>query len=87
MNRYYIGQTMDLSKRLEEHNSHHFKKASTKIAEDWEIFHFISCTSRSQAILIEKHIKRARKRKYLEDLKKYPEIGEKLLERYSVKEQ
>ncbi|WP_133554344.1 GIY-YIG nuclease family protein, partial [Algoriphagus boseongensis] len=81
--RFYVGQTVDLEKRLEEHNQNTFSKAHTKNVNDWEIFFSIECSSRNQAIKIESHIKSTRKRKYYQDLKKYPEISQKLIQKYS----
>ncbi|MFT3752728.1 MAG: GIY-YIG nuclease family protein [Paludibacter sp.] len=79
---YYIGQTCDLTQRLSEHNSGLYKGAYTKQANDWEIFCTIDCESRQQAIRIENHIKRMKKRTYYNSLKQYPEIIEKLLNQY-----
>jgi putative endonuclease len=39
----------------------------------------IPCESVTQAILIEKRIKKMKSRKYIENLKKYPEMIEKIL--------
>lgn len=36
-NKYYIGETSDVSFRLNLHNSHEFKGSFTKIASDWEV--------------------------------------------------
>lgn len=80
---YYIGQTEDLQNRLNEHNSHFFKGSETTKASDWVLYHSMECKTRKQAILIEKHIKRMKSRKYLEHLKQYPEIGIKLKAKYS----
>jgi putative endonuclease len=81
-NGFYIGQTEDFEKRLEEHNNHKYESSHTSRASDWEEFFVLKCITRRQAILIEKHIKKAKKRKYLEDLKTYPEISQKLLTKY-----
>jgi len=81
IDKYYIGQTADIQRRLEQHNSHFYKYSATTQADDWILFHIIECESRRQAIQIEKHVKSAKSRKYLSDLKKYPEIGKKLLEK------
>jgi putative endonuclease len=81
--RFYIGQTQNLEERLSQHNSGFFKNSHTHLTNDWKVFHSISCQTRKQAVNIESHIKRARKRKYLEDLQKYPEISKKLIEKYS----
>ncbi|WP_373398423.1 GIY-YIG nuclease family protein [Algoriphagus halophilus] len=81
--RYYIGQTENLEERLFQQNSGYFKKSHTHGIKDWKVVHKISSLSRKQAVNIELHIKRARKRKYLEDHQKYPEISQKLVEYYS----
>jgi putative endonuclease len=80
--RFYIGSTQDLQKRLAIHNTGGYKGSSTHFANDWELFHTIKCESRSQALQIEMHIKRMRNRKYYENIKTYPEISHKLLEKY-----
>ena len=79
--RYYIGQTEDLEKRLIEHNQHVFKDSFTLIVKDMEIIHEYPCVYREQALKIEYHIKKAKKRLYLENLRKYPEISLRLLEK------
>jgi putative endonuclease len=81
-NSYYIGETSDLTNRLKWHNTGEFKKAHTKIADDWEIFFVINCTNSIQARKIEKHIKAMKSKIYLENLDRYPEISQKLLEKY-----
>ena len=47
--KYYIDQPMDLENRLRQHNSHFFKDAHTKIADDWILKLSILCTSRKMA--------------------------------------
>jgi putative endonuclease len=79
---YYIGQTDDIAIRFQQHKNHSGSDTFTKRAEDWKEFLQIKCTSRVQALSIEKHIKRMKSRKYLINLLVYPEIAEKLLEKY-----
>ena len=79
---YYIGQTINVDLRLNEHLHHVMDLAHTKRANDWTVFHLIECENRHQAILIEQHLKRMKSRTYLENLKKYPEIVARLLEKY-----
>ena len=81
--RFYIGQTENLEERLIQHNTVYFKNSYTHSVKDWVVFHKIECVSREQAVRIELHIKKAKKRNYLLDLKSYPEIGDKLLIKYS----
>jgi putative endonuclease len=79
---YYIGETSNLETRLKWHNKKEFTKAYSKIADDWSIFHQVICKDIFQARKIEKHIKSMKSKIYLQNLKTYPEISEKLLEKY-----
>jgi putative endonuclease len=54
----------------------------TKRADDWIVFFLQECNSRKQAILIENHIKGMKSRKYIGNLAEFPDIIEKLLEKY-----
>lgn len=80
---YYIGETSDIQIRIQWHNSGQFKNSHTKIANDWILFYSIACINIEQARKIEKHIKSMKSKTYLLNLKKYPEITEKLLLKYS----
>ncbi|MDG1278697.1 MAG: GIY-YIG nuclease family protein [Algoriphagus sp.] len=80
--KYYIGQTEDLDRRLMEHNSHSYQDSYTKIASDWKMKINLKCSSKRQAIKIENHIKKNRSRKYVEDFIRFPEIGQNLLVKY-----
>ena len=81
LNRIYTGFTTDFETRLEYHKnaaSHKF----TSNAIDWNLFLIIHCESKSQALLIEKHIKKMKSKTYIENLAKYPEMITKLKEKY-----
>ncbi|MBY5950220.1 GIY-YIG nuclease family protein [Algoriphagus marincola] len=80
--RFYVGLTENYKRRISEHNSGFFKNSSTKVARDWITFILLPCKSRSQALKIESHIKKAKSRRFIENLRKYPEIAEKLLSKY-----
>ena len=80
---YYIGQSEDLKNRIALHEGKTFTRSFTKRASDWELFHVIDCASRKQAVNIESHIKKMKSKKYVENLKKYPEISEKLKVKYN----
>jgi len=80
---FYVGQTLNISQRIQEHNSKFYNNSSTAKANDWELFFSIECISRNQSILIERHIKSMRNRKYYESLKMYPEISDKLKLKYA----
>jgi len=82
-NKFYVGQTsLQPEERLAQHNSGHYDEKFTLSGIPWNLFYVIKCVSREQAIKIERHIKNMKSRKYIEDLKKFPEISEKLLVKY-----
>jgi putative endonuclease len=83
LDKYYVGQTIDVERRIKEHNTGFYKSAYTSKTNDWVLYFFIECTSKSQGIKLEAHIKRMKSRKYYEDIKRYPEISEKLLLKYT----
>jgi putative endonuclease len=79
LDKYYTGYTSNIDERLLLHNNGHFGgKSYTHKATDWEIFLLIPCSSIAQAISIESKIKRMKSRRYIESLKKYPVIINKL---------
>jgi putative endonuclease len=82
INKYFIGSCMDFSERLEEHRLKKFKGTFTTRTDDWELFHAIHDLEYSQARRIELHIKNMRTREYYNNLKKFPELVEKLKERF-----
>jgi putative endonuclease len=59
-----------------------YKKAFTSQATDWELFLSIENLDYKCARAIEAHIKKMKSKIYLENLKKYPEITERLKKRY-----
>ena len=81
--RFYIGQSsLSPLERLEQHNAGKFENKFTAKGIPWELFVTITCNSREQAMKIEKHIKAMKSKKYVEDLRNYPEIIQKLLVKY-----
>ena len=84
LNRFYTGvTTIELDERLENHLLKKYNKLNfTQKAEDWIIYHFLECDNFSLARKIELHIKRMKSKIYISNLKKYPDLGLKLLEKY-----
>ena len=79
LKRFYIGQTAQVDVRLEKHQEHFYgRKNFTTKADDWFVYFLIECSSRSQAMKIEKHVKRMKSQTYIENLKKHPEITGRL---------
>ena len=79
-NGYYIGATHDsVDERLAKHNSHIYgQQRYTAKADDWEVFIKIKAEDYAHAIRLERYIKSMKSSKYIRNLKKYPELVEKI---------
>ena len=80
---FYIGRTSDLSQRLMYHNSPDLNKGVTQRKIPWSYFYVLQVSSSTAAGRIERHIKKMKSTRYIRSLVKYPEIGEKLIKKYS----
>jgi len=67
---------------LEQHRKKIFSHSFTSKYEDWELFISICNLEQKQARRIESHIKRMKSKVYLQNLRKYPEIIERLINKY-----
>jgi len=87
LDRFYIGSTsVETTHRLQRHLAKYYgNEKFTAKTNDWVLFFEIKCSSFSQAQKIEKHIKLMKSKKYIQNLKKYPEITLNLLEKYKDK--
>ncbi len=65
LQKYYVGQTSDLEKRIDEHNRG--KANFTSKGIPWKLIHFFSCNNRSEATQMEISIKKRGIRRYLQD--------------------
>ncbi len=63
--RYYVGQTADINKRLKRHN--HGKVPSTKSAVPWKLVLQIEVETRSEAIVLERKIKKRGAKRFVDD--------------------
>ena len=66
-NKFYVGHTDNLQRRLQEHNSGKTRYTSN-IASDWEIKYVEAFESRAEAMKREKEIKSKKSRNYIEKL-------------------
>ena len=64
VNKYYVGQTDDLTARLLSHNSG--LSPFTSIANDWKLVYSENFKTRSESRKRESNIKRKKSRKYIE---------------------
>jgi putative endonuclease len=65
LQKYYVGQTSDLEKRILDHNLG--KSAFTSKGIPWKLVHIFACSNRSEAIRLETSIKRRGIKRYLQD--------------------
>ena len=84
LQRFYTGiTTLDVLERLENHiNKKYGKLNFTQKADDWTLHFSLECESFSQARNIELHIKKMKSKQYILNLAKYPEMAQKLLDKY-----
>ncbi|WP_258097725.1 GIY-YIG nuclease family protein [Marinoscillum pacificum] len=84
LNKFYTGSSeLAASERLELHlNKYYSNNKFSAKADDWKLFLAIDCSNKSQALAIEKHIKKMKSSKYITNLKQYPEMIAKLLDTY-----
>ncbi len=84
-NIFYTGFTTEtIDTRFERHQNNYYDHKFTRKNSDWEVFLTIACNSSAQARAIEKHIKKMKSRVYIQNLKKYPEMIDKLLLKYKA---
>ena len=85
LDRYYIGATQDeLDSRIEKHNKGTYGNRFTATANDWDLFIKIPAEDFSHAIRLERYIKSMKSRNYIKNMKKYPELVEKVLDKTST---
>ena len=84
-NRFYIGATQDpLEDRIFKHNNHDYgKHRYTAMTNDWALFLKIEVVDYPHAIRLEKHIKSMKSSKYISNLKKHPELIQKIVNKTS----
>jgi putative endonuclease len=85
LDKFYIGYTaIGANDRLERHLSEHYGPTRfTHKAKDWILFMEIECQSSEQARKIEAHIKSMKSKTYINNLKKYPEMIDKILKMFN----
>ena len=68
LDKFYIGYTADFENRINFHNSVQ-NTIWTKRGQPWELYFTIDQLEKSQALRIEKHLKKMKSKKYLIGLK------------------
>ncbi len=78
IDRYYVGYTKDIAVRVHQHQNKFYKGSYTVQADDWEVKLLIEALSISEAIKMERYIKRMKSRKYIQQLIEDKETLKKL---------
>jgi len=78
----YIGFTENFNQRLNFHLNDSQARKFTYKSDDWVLIYELKCSSKQQALSIEKHIKSMKSKKYIQNLIEYPEISQELLDKY-----
>ncbi|HAV54178.1 MAG TPA: endonuclease [Aequorivita sp.] len=81
---YYTGSCLDFTERFQRHLDKTYFDSYTRKASDWILYLAINGLGYKQARKIEKHIKSMKSRRYIENLKKYPEMVASLIEKYGA---
>ena len=69
----------NLEVRIKKHNNRSYgSHRYTAVSNDWLLFLHIDAEEYSQAIRLERKIKSMKSRKYIENLKRYPDLIEKI---------
>jgi putative endonuclease len=82
LDKFYTGSCMDLPYRIDQHLNKEFMNSFTAKADDWTLFFSKDDLEYKQARFIEQHIKDMKSKIFIQNLKKYPEMMEKLMLRY-----
>ena len=72
--KYYVGETHNITERLLRHNDHTYTNSFTKIANDWEVILSFECLNKSEALYIERFIKRMKSNVFVKKIIQNPEI-------------
>jgi putative endonuclease len=87
--RYYIGETSNISERIKEHNTAYYPNAATKYTDDWEVRLSFKVENRVEARKVEKYIKSMKSKEFITRLifeEEYLDIFKQtVLEKYQIK--
>ena len=81
IDKFYVGETHNLKQRIHNHNQHSYKGAFTKSAEDWSVKLSFETQDKSEAVFLEKFIKRMKSKKFILKIIDNPNILKDILEK------
>ncbi|MBL7933991.1 MAG: GIY-YIG nuclease family protein [Bacteroidia bacterium] len=83
LNKFYVGSCLNLEKRLVDHKNKTYSTSFTSVADYWQLYLAWDVLDGDIVRKIEFHIKSMKSKKYIENLKNYPEMREKLIKKFS----
>ena len=83
IDKFYVGETVNIAERLTQHNSGFYNGAFSKQATDWRLFWSVECNSGNQALKLEKFIKKMKNRNFYFRLKENPKIADDIFKNLS----
>ncbi len=66
--KYYVGETINVTERVKQHNSGYYKSGSTRFTNDWEARKCFATEDRKGALKVEGFIKSMKSKKFIEKL-------------------
>ena len=82
LNKFYVGSCLDLDQRLLDHKNKIYQNSYTTLADDWQLYYSIEELDGTVARKIETYIKAMKSKTYIKNLKKYPEMTIKLINKF-----
>ena len=82
IDKFYTGICQsNLQKRILKHNQGYYGMSHfTAQSSDWQLFLSIETSNFAHAVRLERKIKKMKSRKYIENLKKYKELRDRVIE-------
>jgi putative endonuclease len=66
--KYYVGETVNVTERITQHNTGNYKGASTHFTDDWQLRLCFTVEDRICALKVERYIKTMKSKKFIEKL-------------------
>jgi putative endonuclease len=85
VDKYYIGETHDVEKRVNLHNQGNNKSAFTTISDDWKVALKYDCKDRQEALFLERFSKRMKSRRFIKKVVSSPSILSDILSKNYLK--
>jgi putative endonuclease len=82
LDKFYIGTTDNVLRRLDEHNSGLYQSSFTRRGIPWQLYLEVGCSSSKEAYWLESFIKQMKSRAFYHKLKETPEFIDDIKKKY-----